>query len=675
MNSTDASLQQQLDDEETRAINREDDLQLQINGKEDTLGFTPEDSANKGQPNGYASLDQNGKVPTSELPNSVFGGITYQGSWDAVNNTPTLQSGVGTRGEYYKVNNASNNTTLNTNLDGVTDWTEGDLVLFNGSYWEKFDQTDKVSSVRGTNNTLGKVGDVVLSLQDVGASSYGADFATAVDSADGRSKLNLGTASTYDTGTAQGQIPVRVVNGDLTGNLLGNANTASELETARNLNFLGDVTGTGLFKGDTDLNITLTIEDDSHNHVISNVDGLQDALDDKLDATATAPNADTLDNISSEQFFRSDVPDELTYTGLGLGTGIKFEANTDVSTTHSGLVIKAAANPSIGDRILTVKSAGDSPRLIVEHDGAVKTSNSDMYVSVGVDGSGGNRVFHEAYHPNADALTNSITLSLSGDVSGTATTDWSGDVDIAVEVADNSHNHLWSNITDKPDPTITLDGDVSGSVTLTDLTSGTLTVDIDNSYNLLVVPNGGSYPTPGSIPASVSGIDAYSSPDNPGGTNFWTGITVLNNASTSGNGFQMVAYWNNELNAPQERMAVRTKDDTQTLFGEWRELAWYDEVRNASYEYKSEEVIASSSTVVISKTDIFGSDDLTSLGIDLRDIKIDVKVLDNTSGSPTNGMWIDASAVATYGINTTNQTVTVINEYTNSLTFYIRITL
>jgi hypothetical protein len=234
---------------------------------------------------------------------------------------------------------------------------------------------------------------------------------------------------------------------------------------------------------------------------------------------------------------------------------------------------------------------------------------------------------------------------------------------------------LWSNITDKPDPTITLDGDVSGTATLTDLTSATLTVDIDNTYNLVVVPNGGNYPVPGSLPASVSGIDAYSSPDNPGGTNHWTGITVLNDASTSGNGFQMVANWNNELNQPQERMAVRTKDDTQTAFGDWRELAWYDEVRNASYEYKSEEVIAASGTVVINKTDVFGSDDLTALGIDLRDMKIDIKVLDNTSGSPTNGMWIDASAVATYGINTTNETITVINEYTNSLTFYIRISL
>lgn len=37
----------------------------------DALGFTPENSANKGQANGYASLDGAGKVPSSQLPSFV----------------------------------------------------------------------------------------------------------------------------------------------------------------------------------------------------------------------------------------------------------------------------------------------------------------------------------------------------------------------------------------------------------------------------------------------------------------------------------------------------------------------------------------------------------------------------------------------------------------------------
>ena len=46
-------------------------LQSALNNKENSLGFTPENSANKGISNGYASLDGTGKVPASELPSYV----------------------------------------------------------------------------------------------------------------------------------------------------------------------------------------------------------------------------------------------------------------------------------------------------------------------------------------------------------------------------------------------------------------------------------------------------------------------------------------------------------------------------------------------------------------------------------------------------------------------------
>ena len=38
------------------------------NGKQDALGFVPENSTQKGTPSGYASLDASGKVPSSQLP-------------------------------------------------------------------------------------------------------------------------------------------------------------------------------------------------------------------------------------------------------------------------------------------------------------------------------------------------------------------------------------------------------------------------------------------------------------------------------------------------------------------------------------------------------------------------------------------------------------------------------
>lgn len=40
-------------------------------GKQANIGFTPENPANKGQANGYASLDGGGKVPAAQLPSYV----------------------------------------------------------------------------------------------------------------------------------------------------------------------------------------------------------------------------------------------------------------------------------------------------------------------------------------------------------------------------------------------------------------------------------------------------------------------------------------------------------------------------------------------------------------------------------------------------------------------------
>lgn len=89
---------------------------------------------------------------------NVIGALVYKGTWDAATNTPTLASGVGSKGDYYAVSVAGN-----TNLDGISDWQVGDLAIFSGSAWQKIDNTDAVVSVNG------KVGIVILTATDVGA--------------------------------------------------------------------------------------------------------------------------------------------------------------------------------------------------------------------------------------------------------------------------------------------------------------------------------------------------------------------------------------------------------------------------------------------------------------------------------------------------------------------------
>ncbi len=53
------------------------------NGKQDALGFTPENTANKNQNNGYAGLDAGGKISASLLPSTV---MEYKGGYRTVAN-------------------------------------------------------------------------------------------------------------------------------------------------------------------------------------------------------------------------------------------------------------------------------------------------------------------------------------------------------------------------------------------------------------------------------------------------------------------------------------------------------------------------------------------------------------------------------------------------------------
>ena len=82
-----------------------------------------------GAASGVATLDGASRLTLSQIPTSLLGGVSYQGTWNANTNTPTLANGVGTTGYEYAV------TTGGTNL-GAT-FVAGDWVIYNGSTWER----------------------------------------------------------------------------------------------------------------------------------------------------------------------------------------------------------------------------------------------------------------------------------------------------------------------------------------------------------------------------------------------------------------------------------------------------------------------------------------------------------------------------------------------------------
>jgi hypothetical protein len=84
----------------------------------------------KGNANGYASLDSQGKVPISQLPSSI---MEYKGTWNAATNTPTLANGTGDTGDVYICNVAG---TVNFGAGPIT-FAVGDYVIYSGTIWQR----------------------------------------------------------------------------------------------------------------------------------------------------------------------------------------------------------------------------------------------------------------------------------------------------------------------------------------------------------------------------------------------------------------------------------------------------------------------------------------------------------------------------------------------------------
>jgi hypothetical protein len=177
----------------------------------------------------------------------------------------------------------------------------------------------------------------------------------------------------------------------------GNSSTASKLETARTItingvisgstsfdgssnvtlttshtsdpviSLTGDVTGSGTMTNLGNVSITATVADDSHNHIISNVDGLQTALDSKL---ITSNNLSDLTNAATA---RSNLGVDAsgtvnyshpTYNGddinldTGSLTGATVISDLDFNVTTDTLGHVTDANATYSTRNITLANLG-----------------------------------------------------------------------------------------------------------------------------------------------------------------------------------------------------------------------------------------------------------------------------------------------------------------------------
>jgi len=186
----------------------------------------------------------------------------------------------------------------------------------------------------------------------------------------------------------------------------GKQDSGSYLTGNETITLSGDVSGSGTTA------ITVTIADDSHNHVISNIDDLQTSLDAK----------DTVANV---------------YATYLVAKGGIDGANTNITALEARRTANiAGAISSVLTSDLTASRAlqsGSGGKIEVSAVTATELGYLDGVTSAiqtQLDGK----------QASGSYLTGNETITLSGDVSGSGTTS------ITVTIADDSHNHVISNI-------------------------------------------------------------------------------------------------------------------------------------------------------------------------------------------------------------------------------------
>lgn len=286
----------------------------------------------------------------------------------------------------------------------------------------------------------------------------------------------------------------------------------------------------GLVKSGGDVTIsngTITVNDDSHNHTISNVDGLQSALDGKLSTSGNAASATKLANART-----------FSITGGATASGVSFNGTGNVALNITALDASKLTGTVPIDRL----PAGALERLVTVEDQTARfsltTSNVQlgdtvqqldtgiMYIVVNVDeldNANGYKEYTAAtatkvpwsgvtdkptsFTPtshthtianvtglqsaldgklsttgnaaSASKLSTARTISLGGDVTGSTTFDGSGNVTITATVKDDSHNHTIANIDNLQ---ATLDGKLSTGGTAAKATADASGQNIADTY-------------------------------------------------------------------------------------------------------------------------------------------------------------------------------------------------
>ena len=198
------------------------------------------------------------------------------------------------------------------------------------------------------------------------------------------------------------------------------ADSADKWSNARTITLGGDLTGSVSIDGSADVTLTATVVDDTHSHIIGDVDGLQSALD--LKAPLASPTfTGTVSGVTAAMVGLGNVTNESKATML-----------SSPALTGTPTAPTAAANTNTTQVATTAYVQQEITDLVGGAPGALDTLN-ELAAAINDDASYASTTTTAL----GARLSSTATVTLSGDVTGTA--NFSGNVaTISATIAANS---------------------------------------------------------------------------------------------------------------------------------------------------------------------------------------------------------------------------------------------